>query len=241
MLRIRCEAKDAQCPLGKKFGCDPDTEALDLLRYAKYLDMNIIGISFHVGSGCRDFPIYSKAIKICKKLFNEAQTLGFNLKLLDIGGGFPGDIDKSEDFLEIADIIKTSLDFEFPNNNVRIIAEPGRFFVASAFTLCCNVHSKKNVYNPTTGEVKHVMYYINDGVYGSFNSLIYDHQIVKPIIFDEKKMNNKMCNASFWGPSCDSFDCVIEKMTLPEVDVGDFIIFENMGAYTSKDFKRFVN
>jgi ornithine decarboxylase len=47
VLRIRCEAKDAQCPLGKKFGCDPDLEAVKLLKFAKKMKMQVVGISFH--------------------------------------------------------------------------------------------------------------------------------------------------------------------------------------------------
>lgn len=66
---------------------------------------------------------------------------------------------------------------------VHVIAEPGRFYVASAFTLATSIHSKRSVRgdenSPNT--VTHNMYYINDGVYGSFNCLLYDHQHVIPI------------------------------------------------------------
>lgn len=51
----------------------------------------MIGISFHVGSGCRDPPVYAKAIKVARKLFDLAENVGYHFKLLDIGGGFPGD------------------------------------------------------------------------------------------------------------------------------------------------------
>lgn len=51
----------------------------------------MVGISFHVGSGCADSPIYSKAILAAKKLFDFGETVGYNFNLLDIGGGFPGD------------------------------------------------------------------------------------------------------------------------------------------------------
>lgn len=87
VLRIRCEAENAQCPLGAKFGCDPFFEAPKLLKAAKSMALNVVGISFHVGSGCRDYPIYYKAIGICKNLFEQGEDLGFNMSLLDIGGG----------------------------------------------------------------------------------------------------------------------------------------------------------
>lgn len=91
MLRIRCDAKVAQCPLGEKFGCDPVTEAPLLLNVASKLGLNVVGISFHVGSGCMDVPVYAKAIHVARQLFDYAETLGYSLSLLDIGGGFPGD------------------------------------------------------------------------------------------------------------------------------------------------------
>ena len=145
VLRIRCEAEHAQCPLGKKFGCDPITEAPRLLKIAAGMGLDIIGISFHVGSGCKDYPIYFKAINICKDLFEQAENLGFQMTLLDIGGGFPGDKGKSID--EVAGIVNQALDKFFPDKKVRVIAEPGRYYVASAFTLVTSVHSKKNIYN----------------------------------------------------------------------------------------------
>lgn len=91
MLRIRCDAKVAQCPLGEKFGCDPVADAPTLIELAKSLNLNLIGISFHVGSGCQDIPIYAEAIATARKLFDFAESVGYNFRLLDIGGGFPGD------------------------------------------------------------------------------------------------------------------------------------------------------
>lgn len=228
VLRIRCEAEGAQCPLGQKFGCDPVTEAPKLLKVARNLNLNVIGISFHVGSGCRDYPIYFKAIGICKKLFDEANALGFNMTLLDIGGGFPGDNDKTID--GVATAVNEALETFFPDKNVRVIAEPGRYYVASAFTLVTNIESKKIIYDATTNDVSHVMYYINDGVYGSFNCLLYDHQFIKPILLHKPDEENKI-ESTIWGPTCDALDKLID-IPMPDVDIGEFIIFENMGAYT---------
>lgn len=59
----------------------------------------MIGISFHVGSGCMDPPVYSKAISAARKLFDYAESVGYNFSLLDIGGGFPGD--KNTDIAEV--------------------------------------------------------------------------------------------------------------------------------------------
>lgn len=234
VLRIRCEASTAQCPLGNKFGCDPATEAPNLIKVAQVLDLNLVGISFHVGSGCGDYQSYYKAIKICKVLFDTAAKYGFNLNLLDIGGGFPGDKGKVID--EAADWINQGIDTFFPADcGVKIIAEPGRYYVSSAFTLITNIHSKK-VCTDIATKHSNMMYYINDGVYGSFNSQLYDHQICVPKLLRSINENGTKQERTFksviFGPSCDGLDTISENIDLPELDIGDIIYWENMGAYT---------
>lgn len=229
VIRIRCDAEVAQCQLGMKFGCDPTYEAPNLLRLAHALGLNVIGISFHVGSGCQDPPVFHRAIRYSKMLFDLATDLGFKPYLLDLGGGYPGN--KGTTIDKIADVINKALD-EYFSNDVHVIAEPGRFYVASAFTLATSIHSKRSVRGDETSPsaITHNMYYINDGVYGSFNCLLYDHQHVTPLPL--KKGCGKMIPSSIWGPTCDGLDQVVENTLLHEMDLGDWIIFEDMGAYT---------
>ncbi|KAG5873671.1 hypothetical protein JTB14_013337 [Gonioctena quinquepunctata] len=232
VIRIRCDAEEAQCQLGNKFGCDPATEAPELLRLARSLDINVIGVSFHVGSGCRDPPVFRRAISECRKIFDYAASLGFEFSLLDIGGGFPGDRGTSID--EIAQVVNLALDDYFQDESVKVIAEPGRFYVSSAFTLACNIHSIRNVVqtNVESGNLEtHRMYYINDGVYGSFNCILYDHQVVVPQPLKEHP-GAKYYPSSIWGPTCDGLDQVVEHVMMPDMKVGDWLVFEDMGAYT---------
>ncbi|XP_017779076.1 PREDICTED: ornithine decarboxylase-like [Nicrophorus vespilloides] len=232
VIRIRCDATIAQCQLGMKFGCDPVSEAPQLLDLARSLGIDVVGVSFHVGSGCGEPAVFRRAIAASRDIFDYAETLGFNFNLLDLGGGYPGGTGSSID--KIADIINRALEDYFPDPAVNVIAEPGRFYVASAYTLACNIHSIRtvNVSDPVTGNPnKHIMYYINDGVYGSFNCLLYDHQHVVPIPL---KINAgaKYYRSSVWGPTCDGLDQVVENHMLPEMKIGDWLIFEDMGAYT---------
>uniref|UniRef100_T1E2N1 Putative ornithine decarboxylase n=1 Tax=Psorophora albipes TaxID=869069 RepID=T1E2N1_9DIPT len=228
VLRIRCDDEKAQCPLGKKFGCDPVEEAPRLIKIARSLNLDVVGISFHVGSGCADFPIYYKAISHAKDLFNYAKSFGYEFNLLDIGGGFPGDIGTSID--EVAMIVNKALDQFFPDKSVRVIAEPGRYYVASAFTLITNVQSKRICLNNKTGDIERMMYYLNDGVYASFNSILYDHQKPKPVLIGQQ--SGKTYKSTIWGPTCDALDQLIETIMLPELEIDDWVMFENMGAYT---------
>lgn len=107
-------------------------------------------------------------------------------------------------FKQIASIVNHSIDLHFPLPDVTIIAEPGRFYVSSAYTLACRVHSKREVRQ--NGKFNSVMYYINDGVYGSFNCNLYDHKIVYPITL--KPANEELFKSSIWGPTCDALDQV---------------------------------
>jgi len=218
VLRIRCDATVAQCQLGMKFGCEPLTEAPRLLKLAAALGVTVFGISFHVGSGCQDPPVFRRAISAARDLFDLGHQLGFNMRLLDIGGGYPGNRGSNID--KIAEVVNAALDDYFPPSlDVQVIAEPGRFYVASAYTLATLVHSKRDT-----------MYYINDGVYGSFNCILYDHAIVKPVPLEDKGGKPQM--SSVWGPTCDGLDQVVESVLLPPLDIGDWLVFEDMGAYT---------
>lgn len=228
VLRIRCDAEEAQCPLGIKFGVYPGDSGA-LLATAQALDLNVVGVSFHVGSGCKDPPVFLRAIREAREVFDLASEYGFSPSLLDIGGGFPGDSDNSLE--ELASIINSALDQHFPENcGVEIIAEPGRYVVASAFTLATNVVAKRDV-KDNDEELLSTMYYINDGVYSSFNCILYDHQKVEPIPL---KTNDNLdeYDCSVWGPTCDGLDQVVMEARLPKMAIGDWIVWKNMGAYT---------
>ena len=230
VIRIRVDDSSAICKLGLKFGCDME-DVTHLLEVAKELDLNVVGVSFHVGSGCQDSGAYRTAVSSCRQVFDIAAEVGFSMDLLDIGGGFPGSKGPYISFEEIANVVNQSLDEHFPPEcGVKIIAEPGRYFVASAFTLCTNIIAKRDVISEEDNEPCS-MYYVNDGVYGSFNCLIFDHAEVQPVpLVDTTDRPLQKC--SVWGPTCDSLDRILEVITLPTMDVGEWMAFENMGAYT---------
>ncbi|XP_011900029.1 PREDICTED: ornithine decarboxylase isoform X2 [Cercocebus atys] len=196
--------------------------------------------NFHVGSGCTDPETFVQAISDARCVFDMGAEVGFSMYLLDIGGGFPGSEDVKLKFEEITNVINPALDKYFPaDSGVRIIAEPGRYYVASAFTLAVNIIAKKIVLKEQTGSddedessEQTFMYYVNDGVYGSFNCILYDHAHVKPLLQKRPKPDEKYYSSSIWGPTCDGLDRIVERCDLPEMHVGDWMLFENMGAYT---------
>lgn len=236
-----------QCELGNKFGCHPDSVAT-LLARAQELDLNVCGISFHVGSGVEEAAAFSCAVRQAHKAWQLAQAMGFTMSLLDIGGGFPGQASAPVSFSEIATVLNVALDQYFPPTpGVEIIAEPGRYFVASAFTLAVNIIAKRTVardvsdhMGPPDGHHQQIvsgddepshMYYVNDGVYGSFNSLMYDHATVEAKV-PKAEDEAVEFSSSVWGPTCDGLDCILQEARLPELQVGEWMYFEDMGAYT---------
>ncbi|KAK7099977.1 ornithine decarboxylase-like [Littorina saxatilis] len=240
VLRILPPANfKVQCELGNKFGCHP-SDARCLLRKAKEHGLNVVGISFHVGSGVEEAEAFSAAVETAAQVFNEGQALGFDFDLLDIGGGFPGHSEAPVTFKEIATVLNKALNKHFPpKRNVRIIAEPGRYFVASAFSITVNIIAKRLVTSYLDKDMAEndkdgkgaFMYYVNDGVYGSFNSLLYDHASVEARLVNAP-VNPMEFVTSVWGPTCDGLDQILKNAKLPELDVGEFINFPDMGAYT---------
>ena len=224
-LRILTDDSTSLCRLSDKFGASLDT-TVDLLNLAKVLELNVTGVSFHVGSGASDPQSFDKAVGDARIVFDQAADIGYSLKTLDVGGGFSGDL-----FESMADVLSKALDENFPSS-VRIIGEPGRYYVASAFTLACNIIARRDIQDPATMETTYMLY-LNDGVYGNFSSLIFDHQIASPRILSKHDRSTRSTEYSIWGPSCDGIDRITENCTLHGVlDVGDWLYFEEMGAYT---------
>ncbi|KAJ1975696.1 Ornithine decarboxylase [Dimargaris verticillata] len=286
LLRILTDDSKSLCQLGIKFGAPLHTTA-SLLQLAHDLGLNVVGVSFHVGSGCLDPSPFADAVQRAHRVFAQGAELGFDMHLLDVGGGFPSAlISNGATFERTAAVLGPALDQYFPaSSRVRFIAEPGRYFVSSAFTLAVGIIARRVVVRdqeesltptepfafedalpegptsvvnhhdqlpPTPNDHPAYMYYVNDGVYGSFNCLMFDHATVHPRVlasggvFRTRQEDNGratsstplsdasalLYDSSLWGPTCDSIDCIAAACRLPQLDVGDWLYFPDMGAYT---------
>mmetsp|Transcript_5039 Transcript_5039/g.12325 ORF Transcript_5039/g.12325 Transcript_5039/m.12325 type:complete len:872 (-) Transcript_5039:46-2661(-) len=233
LLRVQTDDALAQCPLSNKFGAAP-ADCAALLAQARDLGLKVVGVSFHVGSGCSQSGAFRGALQRARFVFDEAARIGFDPEILDIGGGFPGwDEPGQATFADHAADIRELLGELFPSPRVRVIAEPGRFFVASAQAVLTTVVS---VAEASRGS----RYYLNDGLYGSFNCLLYDHAVVpRPMILrdghalEESSDIGEACKCTLFGPTCDGFDVISDSLDLPQLRVGDRLLFANMGAYTT--------
>jgi len=238
VLRIATNDKDATCQLSNKYGAHTH-EISGLLKTAQHLGLTMIGVSFHVGSGQPKLDPWMEAVRDARNAFDQMEGLGMKPWLLDIGGGFPGNDENSEVTLEqIAGAVNPLLESLFPSS-VMVIAEPGRFFAEQCYTLVANVIGKKCVGEGPTRAVK---YYVNDGIYGSFNCLMYDHAVVtpRPLKDDDLSLSTDMIlESSLFGPTCDGLDCILKSVSMREMEVGEWLTFSNMGAYTRAATSRF--
>lgn len=247
-LRISTDDSASLCRLSLKFGAHMDTTT-ELLELARELGLNIVGVAFHVGSGSSDPNAYIKAIQDARLVFDQAAALGYDMHTLDVGGGFVGEI-----FDEAASVLSAALKEHFPPN-IRVIAEPGRYYVSSAFTIACTVIARRTVEDPEL-KTKSYMLYLNDGCYSSFSSIIFDHQHPVPQIlkvantypvlgeasdcYKRAAGDGPAIEYSVWGPTCDGIDCIAEHATFGRtLNISDWLYFENMGAYTTASCTKF--
>lgn len=242
LLRLVCDDAGAQCPMSLKFGAAREIWA-SLLDLCVELKLQLAGVSFHVGSGCKDPRSFERALQDAREVFNLATARGLSPDTLDIGGGFPSSNDGGASvFIGIARIISVQLELNFPASEytkLRIMAEPGRFFAGSMACLLTKVYAKAELTSENSEEGSVFRYYLNDGLYGSFNCVLYDHAVVVPEPLETPRNPDLLRPCCLFGPTCDGFDMILADHKMPELFEGDWIIWRNMGAYTSAAGSKF--
>jgi len=219
-LRLQVPNTGSVVELSSKFGC-PSGEAVDLMMAARDAGLGVEGISFHVGSQCTNFENYVQALNLSAHIFQEAESRGIKLQLLDIGGGFPAPYDRQvKPFRELARKINSEIDRLFPKD-IEILAEPGRFMVATCATLVAKVIGRADRNGKRS-------YYIDDGIYHTYSGVLCDH--IPYLVKSFKKGSTQIC--SVFGPTCDALDTISLANELPDLEIGDFVYTENIGAYT---------
>jgi ornithine decarboxylase len=221
LLRLRVPNTGSMVELSSKFGCDPG-EAAELIEEAFRIGLVVEGLSFHVGSQCTNFENFVQAFAMAAAVRNEAESRGRSLKILDIGGGFPVPYDRHvKPFSELARVINTEIKRLFPED-MEILAEPGRFLVATAATSVARVIGK-------AVRDGRLCYYVDDSVYHTFSGIIFDHCQYH---FKAFRRGKPEISAVF-GQTCDGLDTISRAEQLPELAIGDLVYSENIGAYSN--------
>jgi ornithine decarboxylase len=235
VLRLKVPDVGSQVEMGSKFGAEPG-DASSLIEQAYDLGLVVEGLSFHVGSQCTMFDNYTAAIDIVSQVFHDARKRGHKISIVDIGGGFPVPYDsRVPQFEKLAKIINAELARLFPQD-IEIIAEPGRFMVATAAVLVSEIVGKAR----RDGKV---FYYINDGVYHTFSGVVYDHWTANFHAFSSGTHSTQAGATEICavvGPTCDSFDKIsLSEQLPPDLRIGDCLYTENIGAYSIASSTRF--
>ena len=249
LIRLACSDLSARSPMSLKFGANRD-QVQPLLEFAAEVGLAVVGVHFHVGSGCSDPTSYRKALVDARRAFDLGSELGHNMHILDLGGGYPGlDVldgscktSNGVHFEDMASIINSMIDQLFPDDGThayKILAEPGRFFGQSAQAMVNKVMGK-SVVGLTGDGRKQIRYYMTEGLYGTLSCIIFDQQDgLTPLLLNDRPTDELPPHGTMFGPTCDGFDRIGDVNSLPELSVGDRVIYLQFGAYTSSITTRF--
>ena len=227
LLRLKVDDSSSRYRLSEKFGATRP-EVPELLSMAQHLGLRVVGVAFHVGSGSEDQTSFSRAIEWSKEVAQLLPDFGFQMQMLDVGGGFPGLIDfedREHLFYKMVGVINQSIELHFPMEetpSLEVISEPGKYFVASAFRLLTKVVGKR--VSGTEEQPEHV-YYLNDGLFGGFLIKMWEPETVNlsPCLPAALLQKRQSFPSTVWGPTCDSSDVLFKRQLMKELMVGDFL------------------
>lgn len=218
----------ADWPLGGKFGCSVEM-AGDLLVEAKALGLDPYGVSFHVGSQQRDVGEWDVAVGRAAMLFTDLRDRGVNLRLLNVGGGFPASYrSEAASHAEHASALRDALNKHFGNRLPELLVEPGRSLVGDAGVIRSEVVlvSRKSYDGPR-------WVYLDVGKFGGLIETM--DEAIKYRIATSKD-GGPVSRVILAGPTCDEVDVLYQDTPyeLPDdLRPGDMVDFLSAGAYTS--------
>lgn len=233
LIRIAVDDTGSAMPFSSKFGaCPGDVERISATALARGLSLR--GISFHVGSGCSNGTAYQRAIEAAYQGVMKMTHAGHKrVDTIDIGGGYMSNI---TDFKRNAIFIRSAMlavDSQEAEGGFKMnwIAEPGRFIASNAFDFFVQVIGKKR--GDCSSPSSPWKYTIDDSLYGQFSSILFDY--AKPEWVRVRRSDDAPRQRSagiLFGRTCDSVDVIAKADSMEELEVGDWLWFPSMGAYT---------
>ncbi len=219
-IRLSVPNEGSEWPLSKKFGVEID-DGISLMTYAAQKGLDPVGITFHVGSQCTNLYNWDNALYKAKILWEMATQKGINMRVLNIGGGYPVKYTKNVvDIEEIEKNIDVLIGELFPPG-IDVFVEPGRGVVGDAGVYACQVIGKSK-----RGDENWL--HIDVGV---FNGLMESIGGIKYCYITEDTGGGKK-NWTIAGPSCDGFDVIDKNVMLQEPEIGSTVLILSCGAYT---------
>jgi ornithine decarboxylase len=219
VVRFAVTGEGAAYPLTRKFGVNPD-EAPALLRKARSVSEESLGVSFHVGSQCMRPDAFRSAMDMVNRAIVDAGVL---VDVVDVGGGFPAIYPgmTPPPMMEYVKAIKAGFESMFVAQNARLWAEPGRALVAEAGSTVARVELRK-------GDAL----YLNDGAFGTLFDATHLNWAFPAKLLRQAPSRAKLAPFRLFGPTCDSMDTAAGPFMLPaDVREGDLIEIGSLGAY----------
>ncbi|MBU2998878.1 type III PLP-dependent enzyme [Roseovarius nubinhibens] len=227
-LRVIVENENADWPLSRKFGCAPGAMA-ELMDYARGLDVDIVGLSFHVGSQTKEARHWLPVLDQVAELWHAARAAGHDMRVLNLGGGFPAHYDQSVQgpqayAAEVMEAVRAR--FGQPEY---VMAEPGRGLVAEAGHIAAEVM----LVSRKSPDDLHRWVYLDIGMFSGLAECAGEAIRYK---IDTLRDGEETGPCVLAGPSCDSADILYEKRPIQmplSLQSGDRVMIRNCGAYTS--------
>jgi ornithine decarboxylase len=223
LLRLWVDDTGSQRQMADKYGANLD-QLPRLLKLARRLRLTVRGTSFHVGSGA-SVQAFGSAMDQTRQAWQIATKNGYHFDMLDVGGGFPGLDTPLTNLHAIAAQLRTVPLPTAADAPLRTIAEPGRYFCAEAQSLVIKIIGRRQ----RDGRWD---YYVNNSLYSAFSNVVFDHAG-----WDQPESIHP--RARVFGHSCDGHDLIADELRLPELQVGDYMVFSAMGAYTNASSSNF--
>ncbi len=230
-VRLSVDNTGSVLPLAGKFGVDAET-ALQLCDLARTHGLDPIGVSFHVGSQCLNVNNWVNAIQASGELWRSATANGHSFHFLDIGGGYPAGHTHTDTIPTIEQIGAAVMDAvarfipEYDAPDFLLVLEPGRGMVGEAGVLLATVIGRAQRADRT-------WLYLDVGV---FNGLMETYEGFPPVVrlVSDHADERPRVVYTVAGPSCDSCDVVARDLELPQINIGDRLLFLDTGAYTNE-------
>jgi len=220
-LRIQTDNSGSDWPLSGKFGADV-AEAPMLLTYAASRGLIPFGLTFHVGSQCRNPNNWTTALKACAQIIEKLPG-HIRLQVINLGGGLPIQHTKEiPELAEIAGLIREARQSLF-SSQIRYHIEPGRYLVGDSAVLVASVIGKAR----RSGDN---WLYLDAGVYNGLMETIENFAYEFAFEVEPARPRDEFTIA---GPSCDSMDTMFTGRSIPDLDVGERFYILNAGAYTA--------
>lgn len=205
-----------------RFGfSDESCEFAEAISYISDLSqIRIAGLHIHRTAHSRSPRFYERSVEYAATVI---EKYGLELDYLDVGGGYFGIFPDKPTFIDYAESFHKALSHH-GLDGLHIIVEPGNALTASAFKFLSEVIDVKYVDSKTR-------FVTTDGSRNDIDPFFKKNDYLKEIIYREYE-RSKVPLQIITGCTCLEYDRMFTLIDRPRLEVGDRILYNNVGAYT---------